>query len=365
MEMETTVRASMNGGDGQYSYFRNSSGQRRGLEQVKDLINQGIAEKLDVIQLLSSCSPKRFVIADLGSSVGPNTFFAVQNILDSVQLKYQSYGTSHKVVEFQVFFNDQISNDFNTLFKNLPLDRQYFVAAVPGAFQGRLFPKSSLHFVHSSYAIHWLSKVPRDLLDKDSPAYNKGKVYYTNAPKEVFEAYSTQFAKDITSFLNARAQEVVHGGLMALLFMSLQDGVRCSPCNLDAVNDLLGATLMDMVKEGLVSEEKVDTFNLPLYNASPQELKVLIDKNACFSIERMETIVRDQGLSDAAAIKSMILLRYRSGWEGMLSEHFGKDIINDLFDRYAETVLDSGIFSESTSYKGAAELFLLLKRNDA
>ncbi|GAY67528.1 hypothetical protein CUMW_257220 [Citrus unshiu] len=33
--------------------------------------------------------------------------------------------------------------------------------------------------------------------------------------KEVAKAYSTQFKKDIESFLNARAQELVVGGLMS------------------------------------------------------------------------------------------------------------------------------------------------------
>ncbi|KAK7849230.1 putative s-adenosylmethionine-dependent methyltransferase [Quercus suber] len=56
-----------------------------------------------------------------------------------------------------VFFNDQFSNDFNTLFISLPPNRQYFAAGVPGSFYGRLFPKASLHFIHSSYALQWLS----------------------------------------------------------------------------------------------------------------------------------------------------------------------------------------------------------------
>ncbi|XP_038724334.1 loganic acid O-methyltransferase-like isoform X2 [Tripterygium wilfordii] len=235
---------------------------------MKDLINKGIDEKLDVAKLMSSSSsfsPKIFRVADLGSSVGPNTYFAVQNIINSVKLKYQETD-----VEFQSFFNDQISNDFNVLFKNLPSEREYFVAAAPGPFQGGLFPKNSIHFVHFSYSIHWLSSVPEELVDNDSSVYNKGKIYYTSASKQVFEAYTAQFAKDVTSFLIARAHEVVHGGLMALLMPCFPDGTPHSQRNVEAMFDLLGDSLMDM---GLVSEAKADSFNLPMYHTSPQELK--------------------------------------------------------------------------------------------
>ena len=87
--------------------------------------------------------------------------------------------------EFQVFFNDHTSNDFNTLFTSLPPERPYFATGVPGSFHGRLFPNSSLDFVHSSYALQILSKVPKELLNKNSAAWNKGRVHYASAPDEV------------------------------------------------------------------------------------------------------------------------------------------------------------------------------------
>ena len=39
----------------------------------------------------------------------------------------------------------------------------YFVAGVPGSFYGRLFPRNSLHFAHSSYCLMWLSQVYIDV----------------------------------------------------------------------------------------------------------------------------------------------------------------------------------------------------------
>ncbi|THF97749.1 hypothetical protein TEA_002855 [Camellia sinensis var. sinensis] len=111
--------------------------------------------------------------------------------------------------EFQLFFNDHASNDFNTLFTTLPPDRNYFAAGVPDSFYGRFFPKSSIHLMYSSFALHWLSKVPEELLDNGSLAWNKGKIHYTIASKEIADVYAAQFAKDMDTFFNARADEII------------------------------------------------------------------------------------------------------------------------------------------------------------
>ncbi|KAJ9564524.1 hypothetical protein OSB04_000490 [Centaurea solstitialis] len=142
------------------------------------LISEAIEDKLDVDHFLASSNSIN--IADLGCSLA---FVAVKNIVES----------------------------------SLPPNRQYFAAGVPGSIHGRLFPKGALHIVNSSYALYWLSKIPDELVDKDSPSFNKGKIFYTNSGSKVVEAYAAQFARDMEAFLNARAEELVSGGLVALL----------------------------------------------------------------------------------------------------------------------------------------------------
>ncbi|KAK7836598.1 farnesoic acid carboxyl-o-methyltransferase [Quercus suber] len=66
------------------------------------------------------------------------TFISVQNIIEAIELKYRSKGVNTEIPKFIVFFNDQVSNDFNTLFKSLPPNRQYFAVGVPGSFHGIL-----------------------------------------------------------------------------------------------------------------------------------------------------------------------------------------------------------------------------------
>lgn len=164
------------------------------------LMNKEVGEKLD-IWFSSSSPPEVFSIADLGCSVGPNTFSAVENIIEAVELKFETLGLTSIKPEFQVFFNDHTSNDFNMLSKSLPPNRRYCAAGVPGSFYGRIFPEASLHFVHSSFTIHWLSQVPEEVMDKSSPAWNKGRVYFSNSRDEVIKAYKDQHEKDMEAFL--------------------------------------------------------------------------------------------------------------------------------------------------------------------
>ena len=104
--------------------------QGRVTNAAKRLITETVVEILDIENFASL---NTFRIADLGCSVGPNTFFAVQNIIEAVQFKHQRQGLHSQLPEFQVFFNDHILNDFNTLFSSLPPNREYYAAGVPGS----------------------------------------------------------------------------------------------------------------------------------------------------------------------------------------------------------------------------------------
>ncbi|KAF8398922.1 hypothetical protein HHK36_014787 [Tetracentron sinense] len=328
--------------------------ERAATNAAKAIIDEEIAENLNIKQLFSAL--KTFRIADLGCSVGPNTFIAVHNIIAAVEHKYRSEGLDSSIPEFQVFFSDQTSNDFNTLFTTLPLDRRYFVAGVPGSFHGRLFPEASLHFVYSAYALQFLSKLPKEVVEKSSPAWNKGKIHYSNAPNEVVEAYSAQFAKDIQTFLYARSQELVSGGLLALIMPSIPNGTLLSQSFLGIPVELMGSTLMDMAKMGLVSEAKVDSFNLPTYLTSPQELEGLVERNGCFSI--MKLCLVDSSMKHNA---QSLTMHVRAGVEGMVGEHFGTEIIDELFNRYCAKLEEYSFIFDSDYQKGN-QLFVILKR---
>ncbi|PON39271.1 SAM dependent carboxyl methyltransferase [Trema orientale] len=357
----------MNGGDGTYSYTKNSYFQKAATNVARSMIHNAVAEKLDLNELFSTSSKNTiFRIADLGCSVGPNTFSAMKNILEVVQHKYQQsqghHFSSSQMLEFQVFFNDQVTNDFNTLFSSLPSERPYFAAGVPGSFHGRLFPNSSLHFIHSSYALQWLSKLPEELLDKTSPAWNRGRAHYANSPDEVRQAYATQFAKDMEKFLDARAKELVVGGLMVLIMPSIPHGVPLSRLPLCVLFDILGSSLVDMANDGFVSEDQVDSFNIPVYAVSPDEMIKFIEGNGCFKIERMELKKPISSIDNDQVTGHALTMHLRASMEVIISKHFGSEIVDDLFDRFYKKTEELSDHLQPIYKEGGTQLFLVLKR---
>lgn len=353
----------MNGGHGTYSYAKNSTLQRKSADAVRGKIGEAIAEKLDMETLCSG--GKSFHIADFGCSTGPNTFIAMQNILEFVERKYKSQCPTSQSPEFQAFFNDQASNDFNSLFTTLPLDRQYFVAGVPGSFHGRLFPDSSLHFAYSSTALHWLSKVPEELLDKNSPSFNKGRIYYTNTLDKVVDAYSSQFAKDMEIFLDARAKELVAGGMLVMMMPGQPNGIPHCQTGMGMIVDELESCFLDMVNEGIISESKVDSFNLPMYSATLEEMKELIQRNGSFNVEKMELTMANgesQLQSYSSSTGRILQMQLRAGMEEMISTHFGAEIIDELFDRYAMKVENFFHRLQSSERKGALLFIVLIRK---
>ncbi|KAM6546797.1 hypothetical protein CsatB_027533 [Cannabis sativa] len=301
-------------------------------------------------------------MADLGCSVGPNTFSSMGEILEVVKHKYLKFSTSPKTtLEFQVFFNDHVTNDFNTLFASLPIDKPYFAVGVPGSFHGRLFPNSSLHLVHSSYALLWLSQLPKELVDESSTAFNRGRIHYLNASNDVFKAYGAQFAKDMAMFLDARAKELVVGGLMVLTMPFAPNGVTFSRVLMCVVFHLLGSSLMDMAKEGLVNEDQVDSFNIPVYLVSQNEMKELIEINECFSIEKIELT---KSMFDQSQIISTqtTTMHLRAAVEVLLTKHFGSEIIDELFDRFHKKIEKISDQLQHIHKEGGFQIILVLKR---
>ncbi|XP_059448264.1 loganic acid O-methyltransferase-like [Corylus avellana] len=345
----------MTGGVGAYSYVQNSKYQRGYVEAAKEVIKEAIVKKFDINCL--SAPLNSIFVADLGCSTGPNTFLAVQNIVDAIEHKYQLSEDRDEIPEFQVFFNDHASNDFNTLFKSFPPKRKYLAAGVPGSFYGRLFPKASIHIFHSSNSLNWLSRVPKEITDKTSRAWNKGRIHYTNAPKDVVEAYSTQYAMDMESFLIARGEELVVGGLMALLIASVPDVILSSDFTICTELELLESCLMDMEKVGLISEANLDSINLPLYFPSPKELMAAFERNRRFSIEGIQEL----GIQDKQLNLQSLTLTLRAGLGGVLEKHFGNNIIDEVFDRFSKKLATTPTLLNLNENQKTSLLFVLLK----
>ncbi|KAJ4717166.1 S-adenosylmethionine-dependent methyltransferase [Melia azedarach] len=351
--MASSRAFTMTGGDVAYSYAKNSTIQRDGADAVKELIRQAILETFDLKCLGFDTSSTSVVkIADLGCSVGPNTFFSIQNIIEAVELKFlQAKNQNLSALEFQAFFNDHYENDFNILFKTLP-PRKYFAAGVPGSFHGRLFPKSSLHLAHLSYALHFLSKVPKEVVDR-----NKSNVL-NSSDKEVVESYSTQFKSDMECFLNARAEELVPGGLMFILAGAVPDGISASDTMAGLYNDVIGSCLKDLVKMGVLGEEKAKSFNVPVHLATVTEVEAVFRTNGNFSIEKMEKFAQPM---KTPLTPESYALAVRAGGDGLFRNHFGDELAEQLFNHF-NTNVEQNFPKFLGVLRNNLNLFIVLKR---
>ncbi|KAJ4717170.1 S-adenosylmethionine-dependent methyltransferase [Melia azedarach] len=352
--MASSKAFTMTGGDVAYSYSKNSTIQRDGVDAVKEQIKEAILENFDLKRLgFDTSSTAVIKIADLGCSVGPNTFFVMENIIEAVELKFlQAKNQNLSALEFQAFFNDHYENDFNTLFKTLPPSGKYFAAGVPGSFHDRLFPKSSLHLAHISYALHFLSKVPKEVVDR-----NKSNVF-NSSEKEVVEAYSTQLKSDIECFLNARAEELVPGGLMLILAGAIPDGVSISDTVIGVYNDIMGSCLKDLVKMGVLGEGKVNSFNVPIYLVTPTELEAILRTNENFSLEKMEKHV--QPMKKPLSPEGYALA-VRSSFDGLTRHHFGDEFAEQIFNHFS-TKVEPNFSKFQRCLRNSLNLFILLKR---
>ncbi|XP_047982997.1 loganic acid O-methyltransferase-like [Salvia hispanica] len=339
----------MNGGSGTYSYARNSTWQRNGALIVEDAVKEAVAESLDLAKLL--CESNTFVVADLGCSVGPNTFYAMETIIGAVQqLKCD------RSLEFQVAFNDRVGNDFNTLFASLPehgRNRNYFAAAVAGSFYGRLFPSSSVHIAYSSASLNWLSKVPEGLTAEGSPAWNAAKIHYSGSSDAVARAYEDQFEEDMEVFFRCRAQEIAAGGLR--LFNMAVVPSKDVQHRIASLFTFIESILIDMVKEGVLAQERVDSFNIPIVFPWVEQVRRLLEKNKCFEIVKMEK-VEIAGKRDSKTS----VMHIRAGLEGTLSNHFGSEIVEQVFERAIQQQHNLQVKHIDISSTG---IFVVLRRN--
>lgn len=103
--------------------------------------------------------------------------------------------------------------------------------------------------------------------------------------------------------------------------------------------------------QGLVEEEKVDSFDAPYYAPCIEELKLEVEKEGSFMVDVHEAyeidwdggnIIMESQSDSMGTISSgeRVARTIRAVVESMLESHFGSHIMDELFRRYAELVED-------------------------
>ncbi|RDX58085.1 7-methylxanthosine synthase 1, partial [Mucuna pruriens] len=343
--MESELFLHMNGGKGERSYANNSSLQRKIMLKAKPILEETIT------RLYRDYSLNCMKVADLGCSVGSNTLLVTSNIIEIVDTTCTLL--NREPPTFQFYLNDLFGNDFNTIFKSLPYfylrleeDKGYkfgscFINATPGSFHGRLFPSNSINFFHSSNSLHWISQ---DRLTREVESLNKGHCHIVStSPPAVYKAYLKQFQEGFKLFLKSRSEELVPGGAMVLVFLGRNETPRRS------IWEVISLTLNDMLFEGLIEEAKLDSFNIPTYEPTIEEIKHVIQEEESLFLQKLEifTVPWDEGVNEYGVdsfldgnIRAEFIAKYtRAAMEPLLSAKFDAKVINELFIRFQKKIV--------------------------
>lgn len=332
----------MSKGDGEQSYAQTSTYTQK----VASVTKPKIASTVDSLLEEDFFPCELLNVADLGCASGPSTVTFMSTVLESVQKKCARLNCPPP--EFQFYLNDLPGNDFNTLFKSLSsFSQSYeslscFIMGVPGSFHGRLFPRNCVHLAHSSYSVHWLSQAP-SLMSEEGFPLNKGRISISKAsPDLVKKAYLDQFRADLSAFLKSRCEEMVHNGRLVLVLHGRKEEDFASLDSLDMWGKL-GEAIADLVSEGLVEEEKLDTLNVPYYKASSEEVQGTVDEEGSFQIEHMEMFEVDAGGTapdeDSRSRGRKMAKHARSYTGSVISHHLGEEVMDKLYGEKLPIIL--------------------------
>ncbi|KAM0895047.1 hypothetical protein ACQ4PT_024094 [Festuca glaucescens] len=283
--MSTKQMVHMNQGQGDTSYARNSSFQNAEQNKMKSLIEAAI---IDICSSSSDSSlPGKILIADLGCSSGPNALETGINCRRG---------------------HPQL----------LPSARAATTRVTPCILSAQ------------SNSLHWLSKAPEDLTKNQIPAYDIDEHARMERIHMVFEAYAKQFRKDFTLFLELRAKELVQGGRMVLSLIGRRSDVITT--KFSYLSGIVAQILSVMVSEGVIDKTKYDSFYVPVYAPSSEELREIIQEEGSFSIMEMRVHDPRTDMNSALSTPSRFVNLLRALFEPILVQHFG-----DVMDEFART----------------------------
>ncbi|WVZ80385.1 hypothetical protein U9M48_027860 [Paspalum notatum var. saurae] len=350
MKMDTDFH--MAKGEGETGYINNSRLQRKALFETKRVLQKAVTGLCSVVQP----PPGNLVVADLGCSSGENTLIFVSEVIDTIR----GYP-----LEVQFFLNDLPGNDFNYAFRSLENFKKLVVAdqggtppPLTGSYYTRLFPSQSVHLFHSSYCLHWRSQPPHGL-DFNAKTYlNEGNIYIAKTtPLSVVKLYQDQFQMDLLLFLKLRYEQLVLGGQMVLTFLG-RKSEDVYKGDLNHLCGLLAQSIQSHVHKGLIQEEKLDAFNLPVYGPSVDEVNAVVRESELFNINFVQLFesnwdpyddLEGHGVQHTIQSGMNVAKSIRAVMEPLFTSHFGGSVLDELFKEYARNVAKH-LESEKTMY---------------
>ncbi|KUH83856.1 SAM-dependent methyltransferase [Mycobacterium sp. IS-1556] len=238
------------------SYTAGSRLQAAGLQAAIKLFEEAAAA-VPVPRL-----PQPFVIADYGASTGHNSLLP---ICAAIAVLRKRTRIDHSTL---VVHTDVPENDFTALFRTLAddpdtylsKDAATFASAIGRSFYSQIMPSSSVNLGWSSWAVHWLSRVPAPIPDHVHVAYSRDE--------SVRAAYARQAAQDWQEFIAFRGRELRRGGRLVVMTTAVDDDGEIG------YRPVLGAlvdTIDELAAERLLTTDEVYRMGIPIVGRSEQD----------------------------------------------------------------------------------------------
>ncbi|KUI03003.1 SAM-dependent methyltransferase [Mycobacterium sp. IS-3022] len=238
------------------SYTAGSRLQAAGLQAAIKLFEEAAAA-VPVPRL-----PQPFVIADYGASTGHNSLLP---ICAAIAVLRKRTRTDHSTL---VVHTDVPENDFTALFRTLAedpdtylsKDAATFASAIGRSFYSQIMPSSSVNLGWSSWAVHWLSRVPAPIPDHVHVAYSRDE--------SVRAAYARQAAQDWQEFIAFRGRELRRGGRLVVMTTAVDDDGE------SGYRPVLGAlvdTIDELAADRLLSTDEVYRMGIPIVGRSESD----------------------------------------------------------------------------------------------
>jgi hypothetical protein len=236
-----------------------------------------LAEAARHVPLGAPGSP--LVVADYGSSQGRNSLGPIGT---AVRVLRERAGADRPI---SVVHTDLPSNDFGALFETVLADPESYLRhdpnifpyAVGRSFYERLFPPSSVTIGWSSWAMHWLSRVPASVPDH---------IHHSqSADLAVRAAYVQQGAEDWRTFLTHRGCELCPEGRLVVMFLGLsEDGCDGWEWLRDSIWDSLRA----LIAQGIVTPEESTRMVTPTVGRGVKEMLAPFGESRFAGLEVVE-----------------------------------------------------------------------------
>jgi hypothetical protein len=239
-------------------YTESSRLQAAGLAQAIALFEKA-AEAVPLAQ-----PPQPIVVADYGAANGHNS---LKPMSAGIAVLRRRTRRDHAIL---VAHTDIPHNDFTALFRTLTedpdsylqKDTASFASAIGRSFYGQILPSKTVNLGWSSWATHWLSRLPAQLPDHVHVALSNDDAARA--------AFARQAALDWHNFVAFRGRELApHGRLVVLTVAADEDGGFGFAALLDAIVAALG----DQARDGLLGEDEVRRMALPTFARSEKYLR--------------------------------------------------------------------------------------------